>query len=156
MTKHAQPRQQSQRGVAAIEFALVFTVVFALLWSMVCYVAPLIVLQGLHRASAEGARVAALFNKPADRETQAKLAAEKELEEIPIRWLGGTRSGLVNTTCTPEDPDDSSNNRCLLIVSVSISSYNTKAPLRPFSLPGIGQVPALPHNLTSEIQLQLN
>lgn len=154
--QHAPRRQQSQRGVAAIEFALVFTVVFAVLWSMVAYVAPLIVLQGMHRATAEGARVGAMYTNVALRGSQAQLATIDELRKIPISWLGGgTYESLVTANCADESDVDHPR-RCRLTVRVEVTNYNTKAPLRPFTLPGLGQVPALPRNLASQVELVLN
>lgn len=151
---HTQTRQNSkqkaQRGVAVIEFALVFTIVWAVFWSLICYVAPLIVLQTMHRASAEGARVGAMIDSPSLRKVQAEAAANKELQSLPVSWRVGIKA--IATVCAkPKD-----NEPCLLTITIT-QQYAANAPLKPIiNLPGIGTIPALPVELRSEASLLLN
>lgn len=143
-------KQKAQRGVAVIEFALVFTVVWAVFWSLVCYVAPLIVLQTMHRASAEGARVGAMIDSISLRKVQAEAAAHKELESLPASWRVGANA--VATVCANPKDDEP----CLLTVTIT-QPYAANAPLKPIiNLPGIGTIPALPVELRSEASLLLN
>ncbi len=142
--------KRAQRGVAVIEFALVFTIVWAVFWSLVCYVAPLIVLQTMHRASAEGARVGAMIDSISLRKVQAEAAANKELESLPASWRVG--ASAVATVCDPVVVDEP----CLLTVTIT-QPYAANAPLKPIiNLPGIGTIPALPVELRSEASLLLN
>lgn len=139
----------NQRGVAVLEFALVFTVVWAVFWSLACYVAPLIVLQTMHRATAEGARVGAMVINPALRESQARAAVNEEMNRLPASWH---RHATISVTVGAINPDGTS----LLTVTVS-QPYAANAPLRPIiNLPGIGTIPALPQTLRSEARLLLN
>lgn len=143
-------KNHAQRGVAVIEFALVFTIVWAVFWSLVCYVAPLIVLQTMHRASAEGARVGAMIDSVSLRKIQAEAAANKELDSLPASWRVGANA--VATVCA--DPVDGE--PCLLTVTIT-QPYAANAPLKPIiNLPGIGTIPALPVELRSEASLLLN
>lgn len=143
-------KKDSQRGVAVIEFALVFTIVWAVFWSLVCYVAPLIVLQTMHRASAEGARVGAMIDSVSLRKIQAEAAANEELKSLPASWRVGINA--VATNCSaPEDGEP-----CLLTVTIT-QPYAANAPLKPIiNLPGVGTIPALPVELRSEASLLLN
>ena len=147
---HQNSKQKAQRGVAVIEFALVFTVVWAVFWSLICYVAPLIVLQTMHRASAEGARVGAMIDSPSLRKVQAEAAANKELQSLPVSWRVGIKA--IATVCAkPKD-----NEPCLLTITIT-QQYAANAPLKPIiNLPGIGTIPALPVELRSEASLLLN
>ncbi|MDZ4297948.1 MAG: hypothetical protein U0998_10450 [Moraxellaceae bacterium] len=139
--------KRHQKGVAMIEFALVFTIVWAVLWSMVCYVAPLIVLQTMHRATAEGARVGAMITNPALRIEQAKAAAHDEMLKLPASWRAGYTA--PNVECVPEP------NGCLLRIIIS-QPYAANAPLKPIvGLPGIGTIPKLPTTLSSKAELLL-
>jgi Flp pilus assembly protein TadG len=143
-------KQEAQRGVAVIEFALVFTVVWAVFWSLICYVAPLIVLQTMHRASAEGARVGAMIDSVSLRKVQAEAAANEELKSLPASWRVGVTA--VATVCA--DPKD--DEPCLLTITIT-QPYAANAPLKPIiNLPGIGTIPALPVELRSEASLLLN
>jgi len=150
MLKRAYRNKTTQRGVAVIEFALVFTIVWAVFWSLVCYVAPLIVLQTMHRASAEGARVGAMI--PLDdgdgtqRKVQAEAAVAQEMERLPTSWRQGYTSSVTLCSVAP----------CNFEVIVS-QPYAANAPLKPIiNLPGIGTIPALPATLSSAAKLRLN
>lgn len=55
------PRMQTQRGVAAIEFALVFVVFFALLYAFATFGAVFYTQQAVSRAAGDGARAAVLL-----------------------------------------------------------------------------------------------
>lgn len=139
-----------QRGTIVIEFALAFTIIWAVFWSLACYVAPLIVLQTMHRASAEGARVGAMVANPALRRQQAELAAQQEMNRLPASWRQGVST--TATVCGASNPDGS----CLLTVTIT-QPYATNAPLRPIiSWPGVGTIPSLPATLRSQVTLLLN
>ncbi len=140
--------KRHQKGVAVIEFALVFTIVWAVFWSMVCYVAPLIVLQTMHRATAEGARVGAMITNPTLRIEQARAAAQAEMLKLPATWRAGYE--ILPVTCTPEGEG------CLLKIIIT-QPYAANAPLKPIiGLPGIGTIPKLPTTLSSKAELLLH
>ncbi|MEO6698030.1 MAG: TadE/TadG family type IV pilus assembly protein [Paraperlucidibaca sp.] len=145
-----------ERGVAVLEFALVFTVVWAVFWSMVCYVVPLLVQQAMHRATAEGAQVAAMTISPSLRVTQAKQTALNAMNWLPASWLislsaDGTRA-ITNSNCPLVSGVPSA---CLLEVSLTMA-YASNAPLKPIiGLPGIGTIPSLPTTLSSKSSILL-
>jgi Flp pilus assembly protein TadG len=167
---HHLRRQQSgerQRGVATIEFALVFTVIFAVFWSLVCYAVPLIILQVMNRATAEGSRAAALVltgatayptvaayqaaatieaTNEANRQIQAISILTRGMSLVPTVTFGTD----VNGSCPTARPN------CVLTVQLQILNYSTVAPMKPLlNLPGIGSIPTLPTNLTSTSRVAL-
>jgi len=148
----SQNNKHRQKGVAMIEFALVFTVIWAVFWSLACYVGPLIVLQTMHRAVAEGARVGAMIKSPALRIEQAKAAAHSEMLSLPPSWRAGYAEPVV--TCPVIDINNPS--QCILTITIS-QSYAVNAPLKPIiGLPGIGTIPKLPDVLQSNTEVLLN
>lgn len=149
MIKH---RKKQQRGVAVIEFALVFTLVFGVFWALVSYTIPLILLQAMNRACAEGARVAATVPASTpDYDTAVTVQATDEMNRQMLWLLGWTNgSGLTTTASFVTDAAcPVSRPSCVLQTQLRINNYNTVARIKPLNLPGFGQVPALPQNLTA-------
>lgn len=161
-------RRDKQRGVAAIEFALVFTVIFAVFWSLVCYAVPLIILQVMNRASSEGSRAGALiltgsnaYSTTALYQAAAIAAATTEANSQMLAITLLTRGmTVVSTGAFETDPNGSCPStrlNCVLNVTVQILNYSTVAPVKPLlNLPGIGSIPKLPTNLTSTSRTALN
>lgn len=147
-----------QRGVAVLEFALVFTVIWAVFWSMVCYVVPLLVQQAMHRATAEGAQVAAMTISPSLRVSQAKQAALGAMDWLPTSWLNSLSADQTTIKTDANCPLDNNGDAtsCLLEVVLTMN-YAENAPLKPIlGFPGFGTIPKLPATLgsTSAILLQ--
>lgn len=144
-------------GVAVLEFALVFTVVWAVFWSMICYVVPLLVLQSMHRATAEGAQVAAMTISPNLRVTQAKQTALAAMNWLPAAWRVSLNADQTQAKTDANCPVvNGSVTACVIEVSLSMN-YAANAPLKPIiALPGVGTIPALPEVLssTSSVLLQ--
>lgn len=145
-------RKQPQRGVAIIEFALVFTLVFGVFWALVSYTIPLILLQAMNRASAEGARVAATV--PASTPSYDTAVTTQAVAEMnrQMLWLANwtTGSGLTTTaTFVTDAVCPVSRPSCVLQTQLRINNYSTVARIKPLNLPGLGQIPALPQNLTA-------
>lgn len=140
--RSARRRRDRQRGLAALEFALVFPVLFLLVYGMLTYGLILVAQQSLTQGVAEGAR-AALRYSAGPVGAQACLAAQQA-----VSWLGG------HTVCTPSAqtvcPYDSSKTaRCLQVTLVY--PYQDK-PLLP-RLPLIGLV--TPTRLSAAAWVQL-
>lgn len=152
-------RQAAQRGTAVLELAIAFPILFAVFWVGVCYIAPLLTLEAMHRACAEGIRVGAMNITPIQRQTQALLATQNAMQgSLPASWLGGsyTNSNLIYTvTCQNTTGSMSAAGPCELLVTIRLSNYPSIAPLRPITLPFVGQFPNLPQNLTASAQILL-
>lgn len=150
-------KQQSQRGLAMLEFAIVFTIIWAVFWSMVCYVAPLLILQSMHRATAHAAQVASMATSPELRITQAQSAAMEAMAWLPASWRVSLTSAGTSAGVDPDCPPgiDGNPTTCLVVVRLSMD-YAANAPLKPIlNLPGIGTIPSLPATLTSEAKILL-
>lgn len=149
-------RKQQEKGVAVIEFALVFTLVFGVFWALVSYTIPLILLQSMNRASAEGARVAATV--PASTPSYDTAVTAQALAEMnrQMLWLSGWTTGLATTATFVTDAScPVSRPACVLQTQLSIPNYSTVARIKPLNLPGLGQIPALPTNLVARSQVIL-
>tara|TARA_R110001599_G_scaffold96465_2_gene249383 strand:- start:1951 stop:2436 length:486 start_codon:yes stop_codon:yes gene_type:complete len=149
--------QREQQGVAVLEFALVFTLIWAVFWSMICYVVPLLVLQSMHRATAEGAQVAAMTTSESLRVTQAKTAALAAMNWLPSSWLISLSADETQAVTNPDCPEDINGNPTACLIEVKLTmNYAANAPLKPIlALPGIGTIPSLPATLASSSEILL-
>ena len=134
-------RKKQQKGVAVIEFALVFTLVFGVFWALVSYTIPLILLQAMNRASAEGARVGATVpaSTPSyDAAVTSQAVAEMNRQMVWLaRWTAG--SGLSTTaTFVTDAACPIGRPSCVLQTELRISNYRNVAKIRPLNLPGLG------------------
>ena len=149
--------KKSQKGAAVIEFALVFTLLWAVFWSMACYVVPLLTLQSMHRATAEGAQVGAMTTSKALRISQAKEAALQGMSWMPASWRVSLNAEGTESKNNSECPLDENDNptACVLVVKLTMN-YADNAPLKPIiNLPGIGTIPKLPTTLSSTSEVLL-
>jgi Flp pilus assembly protein TadG len=136
-----------QKGVAAIEFAVVFVIFFAVFYGMVSYSLPLLLLQSFNQAAAQGVRIGVGVDPTAQNyatlvQNTAVAAAQANLGWIPAAFKF--------------DPNyvTSTYNGSVLTVLVSYPSANLKGVLPFMVLPGIGTVPQLPVNLKAQSSLQ--
>jgi Flp pilus assembly protein TadG len=141
----------AQRGVAAIEFALVFPVFFMLLYGIITYVLIFLAQQSLALAAEEGAR-AALRYTTADRGTIGCNTATQL-----IKWLGSDAGGNPIATCTPIGPvacafPAGTTAQCITVKI--IYPYSSK-PLVPLLLGPLMNV-AIPAKLASSATVQIN
>ena len=154
MTRH----RQNQRGVAVIEFALSFSLVFALFWAIVSYTFPLILLQVMNRAVGESVRV--VSSVPTDQAVSSYTSAaqtaivnelDRQLAWLPARWTtplkpylnGITLVQISNSPVTYE-----------LTIRLSYANYASNPIVPALALPGVGSIPQLPVNLTAQAKFQ--
>lgn len=140
-----------QRGIAAIEFALVFPVFFMLLYGIITYVLIFLAQQSLALAAEEGAR-AALRYTTADRGTIACSTATQL-----VGWLGRGTGGAPIATCTPVGPftcafPAGTTAQC---ITVNVSYPYGSKPLVPLLLGSMMSV-AVPTTLSSSATVQIN
>jgi hypothetical protein len=138
---------RKQKGAAAIEFALVFVVFFAVFYGMVSYSLPLLLMQSFNQATAEAVRRSVAVdptspNYQANLGAQAAVIARQQLKWIPKAfnfddgYVTGTFDGVV------------------LKVAINYPTTNLKRVLPFIVLPGIGTVPNLPATLSAQSSLQ--
>ncbi len=144
-----------QRGVAMIEFTLVFTLVFGVFWALMSYTIPLILLQAMNRAVGEGARVgAAIPSATTDYPAVVTSQAEAEMDRQML-WLIRWTPGLLSTATFIHDANCPSEAPCVLETELRLNDYNRVARLKPLNLPVLGQVPRLPANLVATTRVML-
>ncbi len=139
-------KNKRQKGVATIEFALVFTVVFAVFWGIVSYTAPLVLLNTMNRATAEAARLVPSVSVADEGTYEARVKAiiEPELTQ-QLAWLpAGWRAPIQS------DVDLVGG---VLSITLTYPGYATNPIIQPLSLPGLGTIPKLPVNLTATAKL---
>ncbi|MCY1278135.1 hypothetical protein D9M68_309930 [compost metagenome] len=139
-------RRSTQRGAAALEFALVFVLFFALFYGTISYSLPLLMLQSFNHATAEAVRRAvALDPDVAGFETRARDEALDVLAQS-VGWMPPAFRGFVQRDASVAGG----------VLSVSLRyDYLARPLVPPLALPGIGQVPRLPAQLAAESRIRL-
>ncbi|MBD9503097.1 TadE/TadG family type IV pilus assembly protein [Pseudomonas sp. BGr12] len=151
-------RRGTQRGAVAIEFAAVFVLFFAVLYGLLGYCVPLLMLQSFNDAAAAGARVAVSVNPQAAGGYSAALkaavdnAVTQRLSWMPASWRNGCYSGQFMDTPVTETVSGRQYTR----VRVCVSYPYATSPIVPLlTLPGIGTVPRLPDVLSGTASVLL-
>ncbi|KRP48996.1 TadE-like protein [Pseudomonas libanensis] len=139
---------RKQKGAAAIEFALVFVIFFAVFYGMLSYSLPLLLMQSFHQAAAEGVRRSVSLDPSTAGYSALVVQRAKDAAQAQLNWIPGSLKflpGYITATYT---------NNNLLTVKITYPSANIKAVLPALVLPGVGSVPNLPANLTATSSLQ--
>lgn len=159
MSLHHRPTRQ--RGAAAIEFALIFTIFFGVLYGIFSYAFVMLLQQGLTQAAAEGARAIRKvdrlnFTNDTTYQTGASKLADLSAKAA-LSWLPNniaTRITVVTTWQTVTETVLSGTTgksigipTSRITVVVTYPDY-AKAPLLPIMiLPGLGAIPQTPKDL---------
>lgn len=148
---------KKQKGVATIEFALVFSLLFFVFWGIVSYTFPLIVLQSMNRAVAEGARVAAEESPLQTNFIEIASAAAADEVAQQLAWLpAGWRTPITQSISFNPSPECSlARPNCLLVVEARYPNYVGNPIVPVISLPGLGTVPKVPNDLVARASLLL-
>lgn len=147
-----------QHGAVAIEFAAVFVLFFAVLYGLLGYCVPLLMLQAFNDAAAAGARVAVSVNPQAAGGYNAALkaavdsAVTQRLSWMPTSWRNGCYGGQFMDTPVTETISGRDYTR----VRVCVSYPYATSPIVPLlTLPAIGTVPRLPDVLSGTASVLL-
>ncbi|QRY81657.1 pilus assembly protein [Pseudomonas sp. PDNC002] len=149
--------RKGQKGTVAIEFAGVFVLFFAVLYGLLGYCVPLLMLQAFNDAAASGARIAVSVNpNVSGYATVLRTAVTNEVNQrlswMPTSWRNGCYSGQFLDTPTTETV----NGRNYTRVRVCVNYPYSTSPIVPLlTLPGIGTVPQLPAVLTGQASVLL-
>ena len=139
---------KKQKGAAAIEFALVFVIFFAVLYGVLSYSLPLLLVQSFNNATAEAVRRSMAVDPTASNygtvvETLAKSVLSEKLNWVPT----AVKSSLV--------PDAKYNTATkVLTASVSLPATALSAIMPVLKLGSI-TVPNLPTDLKAESSVQI-
>ncbi len=138
--------RKQQRGAAAIEFSIVFVLVFAVFYSMVSYAFPLLMLQSFNSASAQAVRAAIKADPESDDfvANATRLANEEATRQLSALPAVITSRVSVNTTVV---------NGTRVTVRIEYPNYSGNPVIPVLVLPMIGQVPRVPDNLMAEASL---
>jgi Flp pilus assembly protein TadG len=131
-------RRRSESGAAALEFALVSPLLFALLFGIIAYGYMLSFRQGISQGAAEGARAAAVEFNSANQSTAALAALNRSLDSYGVSCVGTAliRDGSTVGSCSVSIAT-CSNNPAKDCASVSVNYAYRDHPLLP-SFPGLG------------------
>ncbi len=141
-----------QKGAAAIEFALVFIIFFAVFYGVVAYSLPLLMVQSFNEASAEGVRQAVAVDPTTSGSSYIALVKSKAITGASnaLQWL----PTALNFSSSYISADYTGAGQ-LLTVTIKYPSSNLNNVLPFLVLPGVGQVPSLPSTITVSSSLLL-
>lgn len=159
-----------QRGVYALEWALIFPAFFVLLYAVVCYGLTFLVRESMQYAVEEGARAALRYPSSTligampptwqHRSTEARQTAANALRWLPAALRPGasditfTVCRVADTGCNQKTALNNSqlcdaNTPCLVLVSYQVNNYQNGA-LIP-GIPGLGLI--LPSTLQAQASI---
>lgn len=146
-----------QRGAVAIEFAGVFILFFAVLYGLLGYCVPLLMLQSFNDAAAAGARITVSVNPQTADYTAALRTAVDSAVNGRLSWMPAAwRNGCYNGAYMDQPVTERVNGRDFTRIRVCVNYPYTASPIVPLlTLPGIGTVPRLPAVLTGQASLLL-
>lgn len=148
----------TQRGAVAIEFAAVFVLFFAVLYGLLGYCVPLLMLQSFNDAAAAGARVAVSVNPlaPGDYDDALKKAVDTAVTQR-LSWMPeGWRKGCYGGSFMKAPEEVTVVDRKYTRIDVCVSYPYATSPIVPLlTLPGIGTVPRLPDVLSGTASVLL-
>lgn len=138
---------KTQKGAAAIEFALVFVIFFAVLYGLISYSLPLLLMQSFNQAAADGVRRSVALDPATTGYPALVIQRAKATALAQLSWIPAPFKFLPEHVTATYDGTT-------LTVKIKYPSANLNAVLPALVLPGIGKVPNLPANLTAQSSLQ--
>jgi Flp pilus assembly protein TadG len=141
---------RKQTGAAAIEFAAVFIIFFAVFYALVSYSLPLLMMQSINAATTEAVR-RAVADSPTVAGYQGVVQTQASATVLSqLVWMPTALAFDQTNVTAVYDPASK-----LLTVSINYPVSKLANVLPPLVLPVIGQVPSLPTFLTAQASLQL-
>lgn len=149
---------QTQKGAVAIEFAMLFLLMFTLFYAMVNYALALMMQSAFVHAAEEGARAAIAVDRLAYPNHAAYLGngidpRVRNVINNSLSWLPPALKNKVLGTGNSQIQLSMNGNQ--LTVRVVYRNYATDPVLPVLTLPMIGQVPHLPADLAGEVVIEL-
>ena len=145
--KTSLPRKQ--KGAAAIEFALVFGIFFAVFYGLISYSLPMLLMQSFNQAAAEAVRQAMAVD-PVAAGTAYGTQVTDRAKTTAILQLGWIPPSFQFT----DDLITATYNGTTLTVTIKYPTSRLYSVFPALVVPGIGTVPNLPANLTAISSLQ--
>jgi len=144
--KTSLPRKQ--KGAAALEFAMVFVIFFAVFYGLVSYSLPLLMLQSFNEATAEAVRRSVALDPNSAGYQASVVTLAKSVLQQQLAWIPPAFNFDVNSDASAVF------NAGLLKVSVNYPTSKLNAVIPFLVLPGVGSVPNLPATLSAQSSLQ--
>jgi len=138
-----------QKGAAAIEFALVFGIFFAVFYGLISFSLPLLLMQSFNQAAAEAVRQAMAVDPVAAGSAYPPLVTQRAKDAVAaqLSWIPANfqfQPSFISATYTGTT----------LTVTIKYPSSNLYSVFPALVVPGIGTVPNLPTNLSASSSLQ--
>lgn len=145
--------RKNQRGAAAVETALVFSLFFSLLWGGLSYALPFFMLQVMNNATSEAVRAAVAADPGKGQSAYSAKLTELATSKLATGydWLPTSmKAGLVSSITISSVAGQS-----MLIVKLTYPNYGTNPIIPVLNLPGVGPVPNISGNLKAESRFRL-
>lgn len=138
-----------QKGAAAIEFALVFGIFFAVFYGLVSYSLPLLLMQSFNQAAAEAVRQAMAVDPVAagSAYTTQVTARAKSTAILQLKWIPPSFQ-------FSDDLIIASYDGATLTVTITYPTSRLYSVFPALVVPGIGTVPNLPATLSARSSLR--
>ena len=147
MRRHL-PRKQ--KGAVAIEFALVFSIFFAVFYGIVSYSIPLLLMQSFNEATAEAVRRSVALDPNTNNYPTALVALANSVLQQQLSWV----PTAFNITYGNGGDAKAVYSAGVLTASVNYPTSKLNQVIPFLVLPGVGNVPSLPVNLSAQSSLQ--
>ena len=139
---------KAQKGAAAVEFAMVFTLFFGMLWAILAYAIPFFLLQVMSHASHEATRFALRADPDQGvatyHATLISLAQQRVTQETA--WLPNALRAPLQTTTQVVDLATQPR----LLVRITYPNYSSNPVIPALTLPLLGTIPRLSNDLEAE------
>ncbi|KAE9653419.1 pilus assembly protein [Pseudomonas sp. PB105] len=141
---------RTQKGAAAIEFALVFGIFFAVFYGLISYSLPLLLMQSFNQAAAEAVRQAMAVDPVAAGTAYGTQVTQRAKDTVvsQLSWIPASfnfQSSYISSTYVGTT----------LTVAISYPTTNLYSVFPALVIPGVGTVPSLPASLYARSSLQL-
>jgi len=143
-----------QKGAAAIEFALVFVIFFAVFYGVVAYSLPLLMMQTFNEATAEAVRQSVAVDPATSGSGYTALVKSTATDSITNAMTNSWLPKALNFSSSYISVTYAGAGN-LLTVAINYPSSNLNAVMPFLTLPGLGQVPNLPATMTVSSSIML-
>lgn len=141
----------SQKGAAAIEFALVFVIFFSVLYGVLSYSFPLLLMQSFNQSTAEAVRRSMAVDPTltgADYKAKVESVAKGVLDQ-QLGWMPTAMTTNISKTAVYDLTSRT------LTATVSLPAATLSNILPVLKLPGGITVPSLPNALSAQSSVQV-
>ncbi len=141
---------RKQKGAVAIEFALVFSIFFAVFYGIASYSVPLLLMQSFNEATAEAVRRSVALDPTTNNYPTALVTLANSVLQQQLSWV----PKAFNITYGTGGDAKAVYSAGVLTASVNYPTSKLNQVIPFLVLPGVGSVPNLPVNLSAQSSLQ--